>query len=156
MMELSHDELDLVVMGQVMAGCFTGDMSSHRGLARGKSYTLFHHCSTRICQKTFLFLHRIGYWRFKAIKASFLAGGVAARVHGNKGKTKKFGLKLKEIQDIVQFIMNYAGVCTCRGERQSVCMCVCVCVCEPEGGRASERVREELCVCACVRETGRD
>lgn len=30
MLELTHDELDLVVMGQVMAGCFSGEMSSHR------------------------------------------------------------------------------------------------------------------------------
>ena len=52
--------------------------------------------------------HGISYWRFKAIKASFFAGVVAARVHGNKGKSKKFGLTLKEIEDVVQFIMNYA------------------------------------------------
>ena len=40
-----------------------------------------------------------------------MASGVVARVHGNKGKPKKTGLSLKQIQDIVQFIMNYAGVC---------------------------------------------
>ena len=33
MVELTHDELDLVVMGQVMSGCFTGETSSHRGQA---------------------------------------------------------------------------------------------------------------------------
>ena len=47
---------------------------------------------------------------FKAIKASYMASGVIARVHGNKGKQKKVGLSLKQIQDVVQFIMNYAGV----------------------------------------------
>ena len=31
MLELTHDELDLVVMGQVMAGCFSGETSLHRG-----------------------------------------------------------------------------------------------------------------------------
>ncbi|MCG8625844.1 MAG: hypothetical protein MJE68_28090 [Proteobacteria bacterium] len=62
MAELSHDELDLVVMGQVMAGCFSGKTSSHRGQERGKSYTLFHHNGARVCQKTFLFLHGISYW----------------------------------------------------------------------------------------------
>ena len=39
-----------------------------------------------------------------------MANGVAARVHGNKGKGRKLGLTLEQIQDIVQFIMNYAGV----------------------------------------------
>ena len=45
-----------------------------------------------------------------------MASGVVARVHGNKGKPKKKGLSLKQIQDIVQFIMNYAGVCRSVGE----------------------------------------
>jgi len=125
--ELTH-ELDLVVMGQVMAGCFAGETSSHRGQDRGKSYTVFYHQGVKVCQKTFLFLHGIGYSRFKAIKASYLTRGVAARTHGNKGKSTKWCLTLKEIQDIVQFIMNYTGV--------SSCVCVCVCV------RESERVRE--------------
>ena len=110
MLELTHDELDLVVIGQVMAGCFSGEISSHRRQERGKSYTTFHHSGMSICQKTFLFLHTIGCGRFKAIKASYMASGVIARVHGNKGKQKKLGLSLKQIQDEVQFIMNYAGV----------------------------------------------
>ena len=109
MFELTHDELDLVVMGQVMAGCFSGETSSHRGQQRGKSYTMFYHNGSRICKQTFLFLHTMGCWRFKAIKASYLVNGVVARVHGNTGKWK-LGLSLKQIQDIVQFILNYAGV----------------------------------------------
>ena len=115
MLELTHDELDLVVMGQVMAGCFSRETSAHRGQQRGKSYTTFYHNGARICQKTFLFLHTMGYWRFKAIKASYLVNGVVARVHGNIGKRKKLGLSLKQIEDIVQFILNYTGVC---GERE--------------------------------------
>ena len=118
--ELTHDELGLVVMGQVMAGCFAGETSSHQWQERDKSYTVFYHQGVKICQKTFLFLHGIGYGRFKAIKASYLARGVAARIHGNKGKWR---LSPKEIQDVVQFIMNYSGVYVC------VCVCVCECTC---------------------------
>ena len=132
MLELTHDELDLVVMGQVMAGCFSGETSSHRGQERGKSYTIFHHNGKRICQKTFLFLHTMGYGRFKAIKASYKASGVVPRIHGNKGKRKKTGLSLTQVQDVVQFIMNYAGVSRSvekGGGGESVCVCVCVCVC---------------------------
>ena len=54
MMDLTHDELDLVVMGQVMVGCYIGE---DRGWERGKTYTVFHHQGARICKKTFLFLH---------------------------------------------------------------------------------------------------
>jgi len=77
--ELTHDKLDLVVMGQVMAGCFARETSSHRQQERGKSYTVFYHQGVKVCQKTFLFLHGIGYSRCKAIKASYLTRGVAAR-----------------------------------------------------------------------------
>ena len=141
MAELSRDELDLVVLGQVMAGCFSDATSSHRGLERGKLYTVFHHGGVRICLKTFLFLHTIGYWRYKAIKASLMANGVTARVHRNKGKGRKLGLTLEQTQDIIQFIMNYAGAERererGRGEgegergegRECMCTCACVCVC---------------------------
>ena len=135
MAELTNDELDLVVMGQVMAGCFTGEISSHRGQERGKSYTVFYHQGVKICQKTFLFLHAIGYGRFKAIKASYLTRGVAARVHGNKGRSTKWRLSFKEIQDVVQYVMNYAGVYVCSDTcRESERLCVCV--------RERERERE--------------
>jgi len=110
MAELTIDELDLVVIAQVMAGCFAGETSSHRRQERGKSYTIFHHNGARVCQKTFLFLHTMGYWRFKAIKASYMASGLVARVHGNTDKRKQLGLSLMQIQDVVQFILNYAGM----------------------------------------------
>ena len=112
-----------------MAGCFSGGTSARRGQERGKTYTVFYHNGTQICKETFLFFHCMSDMRFKSIKASYLASGVVPRVHGNKGKSRKVGLSLEEIQDIVQFIMNYAGVCTQR-ERER----------EREGGR--ERVRE--------------
>ena len=102
MLELTHDELDLVVMGQVLAGCFSGERSLHRGQQRGKSYTTFSHQGQRICRKTFLFLHTMGYWRFKVNKANYTANGVVARVHGGAGKRKNHGLSLSQTRDIVQ------------------------------------------------------
>ena len=41
--------------------------------------------------------------------------------------------------DVVQFIMNYAGVCT--SVKIFVCVCVCVCMCK-ERERERERERE--------------
>ena len=112
MAELTHDELDLVVMAQVMAGCSTADSSLSQNRQRTQTHTTFHHNGDRICQKTFLFLHAMGYWRFKAIKAGYLSNGLCSRRHGNKGRSLKTGLSLKEIEEVVQFIMNYAGKCT--------------------------------------------
>ena len=59
---------------------------------------------------------------------------MVARVHGNTGKKKKLGLSLKEIEDVVQFVLNYAGVCVECVERRG-------------GGlkeREGEREREEI------------
>jgi len=58
MADLTHDKLDLVVMGQVMAGCFSADTFHNQ--ERSRSFTVFHHNGSRICQKTFLFLHTTG------------------------------------------------------------------------------------------------
>ena len=102
MAELTHDELDLVVTGQVMAGCFTGgETSARHGQQRGKTYMypVFYHNGVRICKKTFLFLHCMSDKRFKSIKASYLANGLVARVHGNKGSSRITGLSLKEIHN---------------------------------------------------------
>ena len=122
MSELTHDELDLVVMGQVMAGCFSAE--TFRKQERSKSFAVFHHSGTRICQKTFLFLHAMGYSHFKAIKAN----GVVTRVHGNKGKShKKDKLTFQQIEDVVQYILNYAGMC--RPVKRSVNEWEWVCVC---------------------------
>ena len=110
MAELTHDELDLVVMAQVMAGCSTAESSLSQNRERTQTHTTFYHNGDRICQKTF-FLHRIGYWRFKALKASYLPNGLCCRCHGNKGRSLNTGLSLTEIEEVVQLIMNYAGKC---------------------------------------------
>jgi len=108
MAELTHDELDFVVMAQVMmAGLET---SPHHGQERGQSYIIFNHNGVSVCQKTFLFLHTMAYWHFKAIKASYMASGLVAMVHGNTGERKLLGLSQKQIQVVVLFILNYAGV----------------------------------------------
>ncbi len=104
MQDLTHDELDLVVMGQIMAGCTDPSLSGKR-----LSHTTFFHCGKRICLKTFLFLHSIGYTRYKNIKASYLVRGVETRVHKNKGRHPVLGLSFDDVKGVIQFVMNYSG-----------------------------------------------
>lgn len=47
-----------------------------------RKYPHFHH---GVCRKTFLFLHGIGEFRFKAVKSSYLAGGMVPRVYKRTG-----------------------------------------------------------------------
>ena len=62
--ELTRDELDLVLVGQIMAllsnDAETGAKSSKAPTPRQRSAMLFHHGGWRICGKTFQKLHGIG------------------------------------------------------------------------------------------------
>ena len=75
---------------------------NYSGWKRGKTYTVFHHQGVHIYKKTFLFLHCMSGMHIKSIKVSYLANGVVARVHSNKGRSRKVELSLKkEIKDAV-------------------------------------------------------
>ena len=124
---MTHDELDLVVMGQVMAGCFSSE--TFRKQERSRSFTIFHHNGSWICQKTFLFLHTMGYRRFKAIKASFVAKEGYLVSNATQGRAK---LTLNQIQDVVQFVVNYAGMYTAVEMRVCLSACMYVCMCRVE------------------------
>ena len=76
LIEMSHDELDLFVMGQIMANCFVSSLvPSHHSSPTEKreihNVMQFYHQGRRVCQQTFLFLHNIGIKRLKNIKASY-------------------------------------------------------------------------------------
>jgi hypothetical protein len=67
MAELSKDELDLVILGQINAHHFSGQRAGHRtaneisqGVGRVKDYTTFFYKSFSVCLKTFLFVHNVG------------------------------------------------------------------------------------------------
>ena len=85
----------------------------------------FHHHGEPVCRETFLKLHGIGktgiaeYVQlsnssiigldcFKNLKASYLATGLTARVHGNTKRQPKNALKMEEIKNLLTFLFNYA------------------------------------------------
>ena len=111
--ELSHDELDLVVMGQVMAHTFqSATLLGHHSYSptdRKITCTHFYHQGYRVCRRTFLFIHTIGKKRFENIKSSYLQSGPIPRVHGNTGRRPKHQLSLQQVKDIVQYVLNYTG-----------------------------------------------
>ena len=109
--EMTHDNLDLFMMGQIMANCFQPSAAEGEETHTHK-VTRFQHQGHRVCQKTFLFLHNMGLKRFKNIKASYIMNGPAPRVHGNKGRRPKHQLTLEQAKDVVQYIMTYTGTCT--------------------------------------------
>lgn len=114
MAEMTHDELDMFIMGQIMASCFQSSiLQGHHSTSpteRKITSSLFYHHGQRVCQRTFLFLHNIGIKRYKNLKKSYITNGPAVRVHGNKGKMPKHHLSLDQIKDVIQYILNYTGL----------------------------------------------
>ena len=111
--ELNHDELDLIVMGHIMAHTFRSSLlqghHSYVPAERRITYSQFFHQGHRVCQRTFLFIHTIGIKRFKGIKSSYLNTGPVPRVHGNRGRRPKHQLSLEQIKDVTQYVLNYTG-----------------------------------------------
>ena len=112
--ELTWDELNMSIMGQLMAltYCQPTTINStrhrHNPKKRERNTTAFQHHGLHICQKTFLFLHGIGEYCLKAIKARYLSEGLLPRVHGHKGRIPPNALLLEEVRELVKFIQEYA------------------------------------------------
>ena len=69
--ELTKEELDLVVMGELRALTLqTG--KTKRASDRVRSFSKFQFGGHRICLKTFCFLHNISRWKFNEMKSSWL------------------------------------------------------------------------------------
>ena len=60
-----------------------------------------------VCKRTFLFLHDIGDFRLKAIRAQYIREGLVPRVHGHTGRVAPNALVLEEVKGILTFVMHY-------------------------------------------------
>lgn len=109
---LSHDELDMVVLGQLMAMSNKSDSvvteSRHSIKARKHTYTSFSHGGIRICRRTFQFLHGIGKKRLFNLISHFKQFGLTPRIHGNTKRLPCHSLSLSSVEFVVRFLLNYS------------------------------------------------
>lgn len=107
--QLAKSELDLVVMGQLLALTQKDEMTQakrHSPKQRQRSFTCFKHGGHDVCMATFCFLHAIGKVKFQSIKASFESNGLCPR---KRPYVKpRHALRFADIQYVVSFIQNYA------------------------------------------------
>jgi hypothetical protein len=107
--QLSKSELDLVVMGQLLALTQNDELiqaKRHSPKQRQRSFTCFKHGGHKVCMATFCFLHTIGKVKFQSIKASFESVGLCPRKRPYA--KPRHALRLADIQYVVSFIRNYA------------------------------------------------
>ena len=103
--ELSRQELDLVIMGELRA--LTARSSrTWRETERVRSHTKFLFSGQPVCLTTFCFLHCIGRGKFTATKSSWLQNGLRPQQH--TCVTPHNATSYTEITRVVHFILQYA------------------------------------------------
>ena len=109
---LSHDELDLVLMGFISSAMLDSDDirdGRHQNSAKRRRITMsFKHHGHNVCKKTFLFLHGIGREWLKAVKKHYKEEGLQVRQHGNSKRTPHHAMPFAAIRNVVSFLCNYA------------------------------------------------
>ena len=97
--QLTHDQLDMVVMGQLCSLCQTDTVTQ-------RTATFFRFAGHRICLLVFLFMHTMSHKRFEAIKHSWSENGLCSRV---RSKVLPHNTtKLSDIEKVVKYILQYA------------------------------------------------
>ena len=89
---LTHNELDLFLMGQLAAFGNSGQVvieSRHHEKEREKAYTTIYHRGRRVCMTMFRVLHAVGKKRIFNLNRSLKRDGVRPRVHGKASKLPK-------------------------------------------------------------------
>ena len=107
MAELKRSSVDMIIMGQVMAftKCY---QVNQEHCERKRNPTVLYHQGQRVCKTTFLFLHSVGDFCLRAIKAHYLKEGIIPRIHGLVGRPTYNALVLEDVRGIILFVLQYA------------------------------------------------
>ena len=103
-LELSHTELDLVVLANIQA--FTSlEITSEKRKRGPRCNFLFQ--SVPICKDMFLILYTISYSRFRRLREHYESHGISQRVHGNSRRLPSNTLPQAVVEDVCSFLNNY-------------------------------------------------
>ena len=111
-LSLTHDELDMVILGQIMAT--SNSISSvvttsrHVNKKRERQHNHYIHSGQRICRVMFRFFHTVGKKRHNNLLASLKKNGLIPRIHGNTNRVPHNALSLSSVEYFVKFLLNYA------------------------------------------------
>ena len=110
--ELSNSELDMAILGQLMASVNTSlavsTAARHKEDERKKAYSSFSHQGRPICTRMFRFLHGVGSKRLKNLTRSLKENGLTPRVHGNSKRKPSNALSYSSTEFVVRFLFSYA------------------------------------------------
>lgn len=104
-LELSHAELDLVILANIQA--FTLIEVAGEKRKRSPPYSFLHQ-SQPICKEMFLNLYGISKSRFQRLVEHYQSCGISLRIHGNSKRLPHNALPLAVNEDVKNFLSNYA------------------------------------------------
>ncbi len=110
-LELTSQELDLAVLGQMSAFVNTSSSTSddsHVVRMRKNTYSTYYHQCKQVCSSMFGFLFTVGKKRMRNLTEHYLCNGLTARVHGNSRRTPHHALSFESIENVVKFLFMYA------------------------------------------------
>ena len=112
-LELDHDELDLVVLGQIQAHRTTLRQSTvskghHNVKETFQSHADYFIHGVKICLSTFQFIHCLSDKCFRNLTQHYDMNGLVTRVHGNSKRLPHNVLTLENTEKVTAFIKNYA------------------------------------------------
>ena len=108
-LELSKDELDLVILVQVHSHYVSGTSASNVRKSSYSSRYFFH--DKPIYLKTFLFVHSVSDKRYRHLVEHYRENNpeVKTRRHGNSRKSSHKAASMESVEDALQFIKNTAS-----------------------------------------------
>ena len=107
--QLTREQLDMVVMGQLHAVCQSNPMtqkSKARNSERKLTSTPYRFQGHRVCRDTFVFLHTMSSARFNVIKQGWIENGLCPQ--GRAKVLPHNTTKLSGIKNVVRYILHYA------------------------------------------------
>ncbi|KAJ8304603.1 hypothetical protein KUTeg_018186 [Tegillarca granosa] len=108
--ELDRDELDLVLKTELFSHRNKKSLKRSRDKYkfRERIHQEYYFNGHQVCRATFLFVHGIGKKLLEAVTKSLDTVGLQPRIHRNKGKAPKHALTLQQVQQVRQFLRQYA------------------------------------------------
>ena len=109
---LSRNELDLVMLGSIMATTRSDEdviHGRHKPVKRQRPRASYLHNGCVVCKVTFGFIFGVGRkHRIDALRKHYLDEGLASRTHKNSSLRPHNALTFDDITSIVNFVQNYA------------------------------------------------
>ena len=107
--QLTREQLDMVVMGQLHALCHRDPLTQKnkaQNSERKRTFTPYHFQGHRVCRDTFVFLHTMSIARLKSIKQHEMENRMCPR--GRAKVLPHNPTKLSDIKNVVLYILQYA------------------------------------------------